>query len=59
MVVDRVNENFSMLDECERRRIEALLVGFGTWFPGKFEGIRPPQMQFKAFRNVFTYTLHD
>ena len=27
-------------------------VGFGTRFPGKFEGVRPPQMQFKAFRNV-------
>ena len=52
MVVDRVNEHFSILDEYERRRIETLLVGFGTRFPGKFLGVRPPQMQFKAFRNV-------
>ena len=37
MVVDRVNEHFSILDEYERRRIETLFVGFGTRFPGKFE----------------------
>ena len=58
MVVARVNVHFSILDEYERRRNEGLLVGFGAGFPGKFMDVGPPQMQFKAFWNVFTYSLH-
>ena len=46
MVVDRVNEHFSILDEYERRRIETLFVGFGTRFPGKFENQLKNQLEF-------------
>ena len=59
MVVDRVNEHFSILDEYERRRIETLLVGFGTRFPGKFEGVRPPSDAIQSIPKRFTYTLLD
>ena len=47
------------MNECEHHRVEAFNT-CGVWnlIPRKIEGIRPPQMQFKAFRNVFTYTLH-
>ena len=44
---------FSLLDEFERRRREVLIVGLSARLPGKFEDVKPPQIQF----NAFSYTL--
>ena len=45
---------FSLLDEYERRRREVLVVGLSARLPGKCEDVKPPQIQFNAFR----FTLH-
>ena len=45
---------FSLLDEYARRRREVLVVGLSARLPGKFEDIKPAQIQF----NAFSYALH-
>ena len=56
IVVAWVNVHFSIVDGYKRRRNEALLVGYVTCFPRKFEPA--PSYAVQSILKRFIYTLH-